>query len=298
MLYQHRKYGLVTPAISLINKGKIDTDAVPALMRFLKESGVKGVFITGSTGYAPMLAFEEHKKLLEQYASNAQKRHLAVFAGIGRNSVEETLSLGRYAIDIGADKLVIVTPYYIKEDQAQLHSYYSKLLANLDSKVLIYNVPSMTGNNIDASTVSRLSKENSNLEGVKSTNSDFDQFQRLIYYTEKDFLVFQGYDHLLLPSLEIGASGGVCGTTNFTSLAVKLYEAYNSKNTVKSIELHRKLSDVYHALEQYEFPGIYNSMFYKLIMRRTVDTEPDASSDLSAKEIGNAARKLQSIIKS
>ncbi|EQD35432.1 dihydrodipicolinate synthase [mine drainage metagenome] len=296
MIYQHRRYGMVTPAITLTRGSKINTEATAALTHFLKKSGAKGILIAGSTGYAPMLSDHEHKDLIEKYLSCAKDDGLVSFVGIGRNSLDETLELGRFAIDSGADKLVIVTPYYIKEDQNQLYRYYSKLLSKLDAGIFIYNVPSLTGNNIEADTVVKLKGENDNLEGVKSTNTDFNQFQRLIYYTERDFLVFQGYDHLLLPSLEIGASGGVCGTTNFINLAVKLYAEYNKKNMGQSIKLHKALSSIYHILEPYEFPEIYNVMFYKFIMGKHIGATTGISTKISKKDIDAISRKIRSVL--
>ncbi|MGC8537456.1 MAG: dihydrodipicolinate synthase family protein [Candidatus Micrarchaeia archaeon] len=293
MLYQHKKYGMVTPTVTLSKRNSIDSEAAKSLMRFLKKSGIKGAFIAGSTGNTPMLSTKEHKALIEQYTQYAKNEHLATFVGIGRDSIEDTLLMGKYAIDLGADKLVIVTPYYIKEDQRQLHAYYSKLLGKLDSEALIYNVPALTGNNIEAETVAKLADENSNLEGVKSTNTDFNQFQKLIYYTRRSFLVFQGYDHLLLPSLELGASGGVCGTTNFTDVAAKLYSSYNKKETDKCIKLHKELSRIYHLLEPYEFPAIYNAMFYKLVMKNTRGGELGMPSKISKKEIDVMLKALK-----
>ncbi|ASI13629.1 4-hydroxy-tetrahydrodipicolinate synthase [Candidatus Mancarchaeum acidiphilum] len=296
MLYQHRKYGMVTPTVTLLRQGSIDLDAVKSLMQFLKKSGAKGAFIAGSTGNAPMLSLNEHKEVIKQYIKYAKEEHLATFVGIGRDSIDETVAMGEYSIELGADKLVAVTPYYMKEDQKQMHAYYSELLSKLDSEVLIYNIPSLTGNNIEAETVAKLAEENSNLIGIKSTNADFDQFQKLIYYTDNDFLVFQGYDHLLLPSLELGASGGVCGTTNLTDIAEKLYESYNRKEPAKSIKLHKQLSSIYHMLEPYEFPAVYNAMFYKTIMGTEIAKEPELFGNLSKKEASLLSKKLSGLL--
>ena len=296
MSYKHRKYGIVTPTVTLSKHGAIDSEAAKSLMHFLKKSGVTGAFIAGSTGNISMLSVQEHKSLLREYIQYAKDERLSTFAGIGRDSIDDTLDMGKYAIDIGADKLVIVTPYYLKVDQKQMYSYYSKMLTGLDSSVLIYNVPSLTGNNIEAETVARLARENSNLEGIKSTSTDFNQFQKLIYYTEKDFLVFQGYDHLLLPSLELGASGGVCGTTNFSDAAVKLYSSYGKREIDRSIKLHKRLSEIYHLFEPYEFPAVYNAVFYKLILRRTAGGEPDLFGKISKKEIDTLSKALEKLL--
>ncbi len=292
MLNQHRKYGMVAPAITLLKKGYVDSDAVKALMQFLKKSGAKGVFIAGTTGNAPMLSLNDHKEVIKQYIKYAKDEHLTTFAGIGRDSIEETIDMGKYSIELGADKLVAVTPYYLKKDKKQMYEYYSELLKKLDSEVFIYNIPSLTGNNIEAETVAKLAKENSNLKGIKSTNTDFDQFQKLIYYTDKDFLVFQGYDHLLLPSLELGASGGVCGTMNFTDLSEKLYESYNRNESAKSIKLHKQLSNIYHILEPYEFPAVYNAMFYKLIEGIEIKSEPELFGNIGKSEVDSILKKL------
>jgi hypothetical protein len=140
MLNQHRKYGMVAPAITLLKKGYVDSDAVKALMQFLKKSGAKGVFIAGTTGNAPMLSLNDHKEVIKQYIKYAKDEHLTTFAGIGRDSIEETIDMGKYSIELGADKLVAVTPYYLKKDKKQMYEYYSELLKKLDSEVFIYNI--------------------------------------------------------------------------------------------------------------------------------------------------------------
>jgi 4-hydroxy-tetrahydrodipicolinate synthase/2-dehydro-3-deoxy-D-gluconate aldolase len=256
--------GIITPTITPIIKGDLDYDAVDSLIEFLEKVGVNGIFPMGSTGAFAITSVELHVKILE-YFMDKKKENMYFLAGVGRNSFDETLTMGNYAKELGVDGLSIVTPYYVNMSQESLFTYYDKLLQELDIPVLIYNIPQNTNNNISAETVFKLKKEHSNLVGIKDSSSNFSNFSAFIDVLGKDFVILQGQDDLLLPSLMMGAKGGICGTSNFSDLTVKVYKEFSNNNIDKAKEIQKKLSKLKRIMGKYEFPQAYIAAFSRLI---------------------------------
>lgn len=284
--------GIITPTITPISKGDLDYDAVDSLMDFLHKAGVNGVFPMGSTGGFAITSVELQIKILE-YFMDKKKENMYFLAGVGRNSYDETVTMGNYAKELGADGLSIVTPYYVNMSQESLYSYYDRLLQELDIPVLIYNIPQNTNNNITAETVLRLRKEHSNLVGIKDSSSNFTNFSSFIDILGKDFAILQGQDDLLLPSLMMGASGGICGTSNFSDLSVRVYREFVSGNINSARETQKRLSILKKTMGRYEFPQAYIAAFSGLIYGKEV------RSIFPLNDLGNETKeKLLSEIRS
>jgi len=255
--------GIITPTITPISNGDLYYEAVDSLIEFLEKIGVNGIFPMGSTGAFAITSVELQVKILE-YFMDKKKENMYFLAGVGRNSYDETLTMGNYAKELGADGLSIVTPYYVNMSQESLYSYYDKLLQELDIPVLIYNIPQNTNNNITADTVLKLRKEHSNLIGIKDSSSNFTNFSAFVDALGKDFVILQGQDDLLLQSLLIGAKGGICGTSNFSDLTVRVFKEFSQGNIDKARETQRTLSILKRIMGKYDFPQAYIAAFSKL----------------------------------
>jgi 2-dehydro-3-deoxy-D-gluconate aldolase len=268
---------MVTP----VSNEKIDENGISELMTFLKRIGVSAAFPMGSTGLFSLFSMEEHIKAVELTVKHASG--LKVLAGAGRNDIDETLRVARSAVDAGADAVVIVTPFYIKMSQESILNYYSRIASSVDSDIIAYNIPQFTGNQISAETLSSLMKEHSNIIGVKDSSGDLRSTQRYISELPSGSFIYQGQDDLLLPSIALGVSGGVCGTTNFSDLAVRLW---NSANAEESREIQLKLSAMMRALSLSDFPKAYYYLFERLIMKNENPRNymPAPINDLSDQE--------------
>ena len=268
---------MVTP----VSNEKIDENGISELMTFLKRIGVSAAFPMGSTGLFSLFSMEEHIKAVELTVKHASG--LKVLAGAGRNDIDETLRVARSAVDAGADAVVIVTPFYIKMSQESILNYYSRIASSVDSDIIAYNIPQFTGNQISAETLSSLMKEHSNIIGVKDSSGDLRSTQRYISELPSGSFIYQGQDDLLLPSIALGVSGGVCGTTNFSDLAVRLW---NSANAEESREIQLKLSAMMRALSLSDFPKAYYYLFERLIMKNKNPRNymPEPINDLSDQE--------------
>ena len=263
--------GVITPTITPMNKENPDYEAIDRLMDFLARIGVNGIFPMGSTGLFSIISMEMEIKVLE-YFMDKKREGMYFLAGVGRNSLDDTLTMGSYAKELGADGLSIVTPYYVRMSQEALFNYYDKLLGGLDISVLVYNIPQNTGNSITPETVLKLRNDHSNLVGIKDSSGNFTDFSQFIDVLGKDFRIFQGQDDLLLPSLIAGASGGICGTSNFLDLPVRVYREHSGQNIEKARQIQKVLTSVKKFINQYDFPLGYMAAFMEMILLRNTET--------------------------
>ncbi len=275
--------GIITPTITPIKNGEVDKEAVKALIEYLESIKVNGIFPLGSTGCAPIISLADCKKVLDAFSKYING--MLLLPGVGRNNLSETLELAKYAKDIGADAIVIVTPYYMKMDNESIYKYYYSILSSIDKPIIAYNIPQLTGNNLNYEVLMKLLNDFYNLVGLKDSSGNLSNFQDYIINLPKNFKIFQGQDELLLSSLIIGASGGICGTTNFSNLAVDVYLNYKSGNFNKAKELQEKLSRIKNYLSKKSFPQSYNASFYKLILKKNYTGACFPLRDLTIAEI-------------
>lgn len=288
--------GLITPVITPFKNGKIDSRSIAEVSEFLYKSGVAGVFPAGSTGAFPFLNIDEQTGLIKEFADSISGR-LPLLAGVGRNSIKETIEVARSAIKFGASVVVIVTPYYIKLDDYSLFKYFDEIAGTIDAHIILYNIPQFTGNAINASVALELAKKHENIIGIKDSSASFRSIASLLSTMPKGFLVFQGQDDLLLQSLMIGASGGVCGTTNFSDLAVRVYKEYK-KGSISSAKVYQeKLSKLMNAIADIPFPIAYNFLFNKIVMNRNETNAVPPIRSLSISEGEALYQRVKSIIK-
>lgn len=289
-----KRLGVITPTISPFKNGNIDSDAVKVLLSFLKKSRANGIFPCGSTGCAPLMDTGQHISMIKAY-SESKPSNMKTFAGIGRNSVRETLEVANAAIKAGANALVLVTPYYIRLNANEIIRYYDKLLDMIDFDVIAYNIPQFTGNRINLETFEKIRSRHRNLVGIKDSSMDLLNFEKLCRMLPEDVIVFQGEDNLLMQSMMLGASGGICGTTNFDDTAVKLFNAYvrGEKGNVKKYQA--KVSKIMDTLSSTEFPLAYHYLFYhKLMHMEKINALPPFYRNDAAyvREVRQKLRKL------
>jgi 4-hydroxy-tetrahydrodipicolinate synthase/2-dehydro-3-deoxy-D-gluconate aldolase len=283
--------GIITPMLTPFTAdGLIDYAATETLLDYLRSIQVHGVFPLGSTGVFNWLETEERKKFLEFVIEHS--KGMKVFAGVGASGSYESVNLARHARDAGADVLVLMPTYYIKPDQNYILNHMNLVIGKTDAEFFIYNIPQFVGEFISVQTLESIIKANPNVVGIKESSGDMRYFSRLIRFSGKEFSVIQGQDDLLLPSLSIGADGGVCGTTNFSDAVVGLYSSFMDGNYVKSREIQvRRIDPMMAALALSSFPEAYYAAFYaknKLAGGYRVPME--SPSDSVIKEVGKYLR--------
>ena len=193
---------MVTPFAA---DGSVNYDAARRLALALLDSGSDGLVVAGTTGEAPTLTRDEKLRLFSEVKSAVGDRG-AVIAGTGTYNTAESVELTREASNTGVDAVLAVTPYYNKPPQEGLYRHFRAIAEATSLPVIMYNIKSRTGVNMEAETMIRLSQIE-NIAGVKEASGDFEQIGRAISETRHGFRVWSGADEDTLTILELGGYG-------------------------------------------------------------------------------------------
>lgn len=189
---------------------QVDEEGMRENMNYLMERGVKGLLAAGTTGESATITHEEQRKMMDILVDEA-KGKVATVAGAGSNSSIEALGLVKYAEDVGADYALVITPYYNKPQPHGLYEHYKMLTESTEIPIIVYNVPSRTGTDIDVETIGRVAQLD-NIVAIKEASPDLDKVSQIIQKIEQlglrdDFLVLSGNDNLTLPMISQGCRG-------------------------------------------------------------------------------------------
>jgi len=218
--------------------GALDDEGLRALVRFWLEAGVHGLAPCGSNGEAPYMTRAERKAVIEQVVETTARR-IDVIAGTGSVSTAETVGFSKDAQDVGADALLVVTPYYFKPSRSELLDHYREVVKNVDLPVMLYNVPKFTGFNLEPSIVAELAKEE-RIMGVKDSGGDLGQIAETIRLTRwrDDFSVMAGTGNLIFPTLMLGGKGAIVAVANaFPRECVGIYENWRKGQMTEARDL-------------------------------------------------------------
>ncbi|WP_435361207.1 4-hydroxy-tetrahydrodipicolinate synthase [Haloarchaeobius sp. DFWS5] len=210
----HIELSGVYPAITtpFHEDGSIDFDNLRANVRRLETAGVDGIVPVGSTGESATLSHDEHVEVVEAVAAAAES--VPIIAGSGSNNTAEALSLSERSVEAGADALLLISPYYNKPEQRGFVEHYETIADAVDVPQIVYNVPSRTGQNIEAATAAELASH-PNIAGFKAASGDLGQITEIVERTrDEDFAVLSGDDALTLPMLSVGATGTISVSAN------------------------------------------------------------------------------------
>jgi 4-hydroxy-tetrahydrodipicolinate synthase len=187
----------------------IDFDAFQALARHLVDHGSDGVVVAGTTGESPTLTDAERADLLRA-ALEAVGDTATVIAGTGTYSTAHSVHLTKEADAIGADAVLVVTPYYNKPPQRGIVAHFEAIARASDRPIVVYNIPARVVVNIEPDTISRLA-EIETVRAVKQANGDLSEAQHIV---ETGLDLYAGDDNLIRPFLELGGLGGICVHTH------------------------------------------------------------------------------------
>ena len=208
MKYTGSYVALITPFKDNL---EVDYDKLSELLDFQIENGTNGIVVCGTTGEAATLSEEEYIKVIT-FVTEKSKGKVKVVAGAGSNSTKRAVELTKICKEIGVDAVLSVAPYYNKPTQKAIIEHFKKI-AEVGIDVILYNVPSRTGVNIEARTTIELSKVK-NIVGVKEATGSIEQMIEIANNVSEDFDILSGEDNLILPMLSIGAVGVISVTAN------------------------------------------------------------------------------------
>jgi 4-hydroxy-tetrahydrodipicolinate synthase len=231
---------MVTP---FSGDGSLDLDAAAGLATYLIDDlGNDGLVISGTTGESPTTSDAEKADLLRAVLDAVGDR-AAILAGVGTFNTEHTLELAATAAKLGANGLLVVTPYYSKPPQAGILEHFRRVADATEVPLMLYDIPGRAGTAIATDTMLRLA-EHPRIVAVKDAKGDLAASARVIAQT--DLAYYSGDDAMTLPLLAVGAVGVVGTSTHFSAVGTKqLIKAYLDGDVAAALKLHQQLLPIY-----------------------------------------------------
>jgi len=217
--------------------GSLDEAALRSLVKRQIDAGINFLVPCGTTGESPTLTHAEHLRVVELTLEIA-KGKVPVLAGAGGYNTAEVITLANELLQLGADGILSVTPYYNKPTQEGLFQHFKAIASAVNLPIILYSVQGRTGVNIEPSTVLRLSQIK-NIVGIKEASGNISQMGAILNLVPKDFLVLSGDDSLTLPLIALGGSGLISVASNeIPAEMTRLVQSALSGEFVEARRLH------------------------------------------------------------
>ncbi len=239
--------GMATAMVTPMTATGVDYDALARFIEFQIENGINALVAVGTTGESATLTPEERKAVIRFTVERVAGR-VPVIAGTGTNNTEHVLEFTRSACGDGADAVLVVTPYYNKATQGGLIKHYEMVADASEKPVIMYNVPSRTGCNLQAATVAKLA-EHPNIAGLKEASGDMSQVVDIAARCGDKLDIYSGEDGLVVPMMAIGAKGCISVLSNVVpNLAVEMTDKFFAGDVAGAAELQCRTLPLIHAL--------------------------------------------------
>lgn len=234
--------GVICPTITpFMENGDLDHHCFQRHIEWLIEKKVSAIVTSGSTGEFPCLSMSERDELLE-ITVNQGKGKVGIIAGTGSTNLRETIHISKSAEKLGADAVMVITPYYFKSSGETLYRYFQKIAAEIKLPLIPYNNPNRSGVALTPQVVSRLAKEGL-IAGYKDSGGNMVGTIEVISNVGNIIPIIQGSDSLALPTYLMGGKGVISACCNVApSPVIDLYEAFLRNDLVKAREIQKKIS--------------------------------------------------------
>lgn len=225
----------------------VDEAGMRENINYLMDRGVDGLLAAGTTGESATITHDEQRRMIDILVDEVNGKVKAI-AGAGSNSSKEALGLVQHAENAGADAALVITPYYNKPQPHGLYEHYKMLESSTDIPIIVYNVPSRTGTDIDVETIVKVA-ELDKIVAIKEANPDLDKVSQTIKELQNndvsDFMVLSGNDNLTLPMISLGTMGVISVVANVDP--ARMSQMVNSAlagDFKKAGKLHYELYDL------------------------------------------------------
>lgn len=204
--------GCGTAIVTPFTEEGINFEEFAKLIEFQIKEGVDSIIVCGTTGESSTMTLQEKKETIK-FAVDTVNKRIPVIAGTGGNCTKNAIELSKFAEEIGADGLLLVTPYYNKTTQIGLIEHYKVIANSVKLPIILYNVPSRTGLNITPSTCLELSKID-NIVAVKEASGNISQIAEIASICKDNLYIYSGNDDQVLPILSLGGIGVISVLSN------------------------------------------------------------------------------------
>ena len=235
---------LVTP---FHEDGSVNFDKLRELVRWHIEQGTDGIVALGTTGESSTMSHEEDDDVARCVIETAAGR-VPVIVGAGSNSTQTQLEKSRRYSEMGADGLLLISPYYNKANDEGMYRHFATVADTVDTPIILYNVPGRTGCAISLSCCERLAKH-PNIAGIKEASGDIGYAARVARLVGEDFCMLSGNDDMILPVLSLGGSGVISVWANICPReSHELVAAWQAGDVARAREIQLRFLDLIGAL--------------------------------------------------
>ena len=235
---------LVTP---MTETGAVDYEAFGRLINWQIEQGINALVVCGTTGESSTLTDEEHREVLE-FALKVNAGRVPMIAGTGSNDAAYAIELTKFACEIGYDAMLLVTPYYNKTTQRGLIAMYTAIADASSKPVILYNVPSRTGVNIEPATYAALA-DHPNIAAIKEASGNISKLVETAMLVDGKLDIYSGNDDQIVPILACGGMGVISVLSNvIPAQTVEMTRRFFAGDVAGAMELQKKYLNLTNAL--------------------------------------------------
>lgn len=239
--------GAATAIVTPMNARGVDYEAFGRMLNWQVEAGIDALVICGTTGESSTLSDEEHRSVL-QFALDTVAGRVPMIAGTGSNDTAYAIELTKFACSIGYDAVLLVTPYYNKTTQRGLVAHYTAIADASTKPIILYNVPSRTGVNIEPATYAKLA-EHPMIAGIKEAGGNISKIVETAALVGDKLDIYSGNDDQVIPIMACGGKGVISVLSNVlpgeTSLMCKKFFA---GDVAGAMEMQKKYLPLINAL--------------------------------------------------
>ena len=204
--------GMATAIVTPMTTDGIDYEALGRFIDFQIENGINAIVVMGTTGENATIEYADQKEIIRFTVEKVAKR-VPVIAGTGTNNTAHVLHNTKNACEVGADAILVVTPYYNKATQNGLYQHFTTIADASTVPMILYNVPGRTGCNLQPKTVARLA-EHPNIVGLKEATGNMAQMVEIMHLCGDKIDVYSGEDALTVPMMAMGGAGTISVLSN------------------------------------------------------------------------------------
>lgn len=223
---------IVTP----FKNGEFDKESYEKLIEFQIENKTQALIVLGTTGEATTISFEEKEEIIRTAVSKVNKR-IPVIIGTGSNCTDTAIKSTIQAEELGADGILLVTPYYNKCTNKGMISHFTEVAKSTKLPIILYNVPGRTGVNIPPEVILEMIKVE-NIVGVKEASGNISQILEIKRLVPKDFMIYSGNDDQIIPIYACGGHGVISVASNVIPKEIQeMCEAFMSGDVGEALRL-------------------------------------------------------------
>ena len=239
--------GAATAIITPLNAQGVDYPAFEKLINWQIDQGIDALVICGTTGESSTLSDREHREVLE-FALKVAKGRVPMIAGTGSNDVAYAIDLTKFACEIGYDAMLVVTPYYNKTTQKGLVAMFTAIADASTKPIILYNVPSRTGVNIEPATCATLAKH-PNIQAIKEASGNISKIVEIAALAGDELDIYSGNDDQIVPIMACGGQGVISVLSNLLPAETsRMCHLVLEGNVPEAMELQKKYLALTNAL--------------------------------------------------